>query len=283
MYPPSFWNACRSFGHIDFQRTAPSISRSACLRWCTYFTTNFEILHSKVFPWTSQKGKNVVPLPFVNWDKIPLCLMISRAVSRHLYDALIHDFPESKLDQKNVTLSRSGLSLCIWQVRMWIRLLLLTKPVYQFRINQKRHVVLTGRTAPILVCPQIHALISESGSSRGNVYFLHALVLPSEPSSTSWTVLWYIPMETLLMNPADSQAFVIQVLFDKSSNLCWWIRRRSPAAWSFLLGLYQKSTTCGSNIGVYWSFALVTDFSMLRCVWPGISWVNSSHQLATAP
>ena len=55
-------------------------------------------------------------------------------------------------------------------------------------------------------------------------------------------------METLLMNPADSQAYLICISFRNSSNLWWWIRGPSPAAWTFVLGVCTKeSTPCGSN------------------------------------
>ena len=46
--------------------------------------------------------------------EFPLCLPVSRAVSRHLYESLIHNFLESILDQFLVTLPRNGLSLWIW-------------------------------------------------------------------------------------------------------------------------------------------------------------------------
>ena len=61
------------------------------------------------------------------------------------------------------------------------------------------------------MCPPIHTMSSESGSSRGNEYGVHVFVLPSKQSFTSCTVLQYIPMETFFTNTADSQAFVIWI------------------------------------------------------------------------
>ena len=45
---------------------------------------------------------------------------------------------------------------------------------------------------------------SESGLSRGNVYSLHAPVVPPNPSSTWWIVLKYCPKET---TPRESRRF----------------------------------------------------------------------------
>ena len=67
-------------------------------------------------------GRNIIPLPFVNWSKIfgMVAHQISIAIPavpheilQCLYDPLIHAFLESNLDHCIVTLPRSGLSLWI--------------------------------------------------------------------------------------------------------------------------------------------------------------------------
>ena len=86
------------------------------------------------------------------------------------------------------------------------------------------------------------------------------------------------------MIPADSQAYLICLSFRNFSNLWWCIRSPSPAAWTFVLGVCTKeSTSCGSNFWHNRSFTFATDFCMLKCDWPGVSWVNSSQHFATAP
>ena len=83
------------------------------------------------------------------------------------------------------------------------------------------------------------------------------------------------------MNPADSKAYVICIPLNNSSNLWWCARSRSPDAWTFVLGVCTKeSTSCGSN---FWdNLSFTPDGFFHTRVWPGISWVNLSHQFATA-
>ena len=100
----SFWKPCRSLGPIDFLWTAPSDSRSAKSRCRTKFVTFFEILYSGVLPFTSPKaGKSfhfllLTGIKISEWlflaetHESPLCLIISRTVSRRIYDSLIPIF-----------------------------------------------------------------------------------------------------------------------------------------------------------------------------------------------
>ena len=69
-------------------------------------------------------------------------------------------------------------------------------------------MALTWRTGPILVCPRIHPISSESWS-RDNVYSLHDPAFPPEPSFKSWMVRKYCSTETFLMNPADSHIHLL--------------------------------------------------------------------------
>ena len=96
VYAPPFWNVCPSFGHINFQWTAPSFSRSLRSK-CRPFRDSS--LQSTSFDITM--GRNIIHHPFVNWSKIfgLVAHQISIAIPavtheilQCLYDSLIHAF-----------------------------------------------------------------------------------------------------------------------------------------------------------------------------------------------
>ena len=133
----------------------------------------------------------------------------------------------------------------------------------------RQRVITNWRTGPTaLVCPLIHPISSESWWSRGNVYSLHDLVVPPNPSSTSWVVWKYCLTETFLMNPFANPTYFLSLL------ITFQVFLDGCAVDPSLLEQSSQVFVPTNSLPEAPIFDTTADFSMLRNDWPSICWVN---------
>ena len=162
---------------------------------------------------------------------------------------------------------------------------MLTVPVIAIPYWSSQHIILTWRTGPILLCPPIHAtkfgiwtitrqcILSacSSRTSQSIIHMVNSFEVLSEGDYSSW-----IPqirrLELFL-----SHLTILQI-FDDEYAVGHPLLEHSSLVFTPKCSLLAVPTF------------VRTDRSPSRRIspcfsadWPGISWVNSSHQFATAP